>query len=35
MVKLIILPPAARYLKKLTEKPLKNKFKTTIDQILS
>ncbi|MEA1959726.1 MAG: type II toxin-antitoxin system RelE/ParE family toxin [Bacillota bacterium] len=34
MVKLIILPPAARYIKKLKEKPLKDKFKATIDQIL-
>ena len=34
MAKLIILPPAARYLKKLKEKPLKDKFKATIDQLL-
>lgn len=34
MSKLIILPPAARYLKKLKEKPLKAKFQTAIDQIL-
>ncbi|HWQ75713.1 MAG TPA: type II toxin-antitoxin system RelE/ParE family toxin [Syntrophomonas sp.] len=34
MAKLIILPPAARYLKKLKEKPLKNKFQAIIDQIL-
>jgi mRNA-degrading endonuclease RelE of RelBE toxin-antitoxin system len=34
MVKLVILPPAARYLKKLKEKPLKDKFKAAIDQIL-
>jgi mRNA-degrading endonuclease RelE of RelBE toxin-antitoxin system len=34
MAKLIILPPAARYLKKLKEKPLKNKFQAVIDQIL-
>lgn len=34
MVKLIILPPAARYLKKLKEKPLKDKFKAIIDQLL-
>lgn len=34
MAKLIILPPAARYLKKLKEKPLKDKFKAIIDQLL-
>jgi len=34
MAKLIILPPAARYLKKLKEQPLKNKFQAIIDQIL-
>ncbi|MEL7566562.1 MAG: type II toxin-antitoxin system RelE/ParE family toxin [Dehalobacterium sp.] len=34
MTKLIILPPAAHYLKKLKEKPLKDKFQATIDQIL-
>jgi mRNA-degrading endonuclease RelE of RelBE toxin-antitoxin system len=34
MAKLIILPPAARYLKKLKEKPLKDKFQAAIDQIL-
>ncbi len=34
MAKLIILPPAARYLKKLKEKPLKEKFETIIDQLL-
>ena len=34
MAKLIILPPAARYLKKLKEKPLKEKFQTIIDQLL-
>ena len=34
MAKLIILPPAARYLKKLKEKPLKEKYQTTIDQLL-
>lgn len=34
MAKLIILPPAARYLKKLKEKPLKYKFQAAIDQIL-
>lgn len=34
MTKLIILPPAACYLKKLKEKPLKDKFQKTIDQIL-
>lgn len=34
MAKLIILPPATRYLKKLKEKPLKDKFQTIIDQLL-
>lgn len=34
MAKLIILPPAARYFKKLKEKPLKEKFKAIIDQLL-
>lgn len=34
MAKLIILPPAARYLKKLKEKPLKDMFKAIIDQLL-
>jgi mRNA interferase RelE/StbE len=34
MTKLIILPPAARYLKKLKEKPLKTKFQTTIDELV-
>lgn len=34
MAKLIILPPAARYLKKLKEKPLKDKFKVIIEQLL-
>lgn len=34
MAKLIILPPATRYLKKLKEKPLKDKFKAIIDQLL-
>ena len=33
MTKLVILPPAARYLKKLKEKPLKEKFRAAIDQI--
>jgi len=33
MAKLVILPPAARYLKKLKEKPLKDKFRAVIDQI--
>jgi mRNA-degrading endonuclease RelE of RelBE toxin-antitoxin system len=33
MAKLVILPPAARYLKKLKEKPLKDKFQAAIDQI--
>jgi len=34
MYKLIILPPAARYLKKLKEKPLKAAFQKAIDEIL-
>jgi len=34
MAKLIVLPPAARYLKKLKEKPLKDKLQAAIDQIL-
>ena len=34
MYELIILPPAARYLKKLKEKPLKAAFQKTIDEIL-
>jgi len=34
MLKLTILPPAARYLKKLKEKPLKAKFQEAIDEIL-
>lgn len=34
MAKLIILPPAARYLKKLKQKPLKEKFQAIIDQLL-
>lgn len=34
MLKLIILPPAARFLKKLKEKPLKNLFQKTVDEIL-
>lgn len=34
MAKLIILHPAARYLKKLKEKSLKDKFQAAIDQIL-
>jgi len=33
MTKLVILPPAARYLKKLKEKPLKEKFRAAIDQL--
>jgi len=33
MAKLIILPPAARYLKKLKEKSLKDKFQAAIDQV--
>ncbi len=35
MLKLIILPPAARFLKKLKEKSLKNLFQKTVDEILS
>ena len=34
MAQLIILPPATRYLKKLKEKPLKDKFQAVIDQLL-
>jgi mRNA-degrading endonuclease RelE of RelBE toxin-antitoxin system len=34
MYKLIILPPAARYLKKLKEKPLKAAFQKAVDEIL-
>lgn len=34
MTKLIILPPAARFLKKIKEKPLKAKFREMIDEIL-
>jgi len=34
MTRLIILPPAARYLKKLKEKLLKDKFQAAIDQLL-
>ena len=34
MTKLVILPPAARYFKKLKEKPLKDKFQAVIDQLL-
>jgi hypothetical protein len=34
MAKLIILPPAAHYLKKLKEKPLKDKFQAIIGQLL-
>jgi len=34
MYKLIILPPAVRFLKKLKEKPLKAAFQKTIDEIL-
>jgi len=34
MPKLVILPPAARFLKKLKEKPLKDLFKKTVDEIL-
>ncbi len=34
MAKLLILPPAARFLKKIKEKPLKDKYQAVIDQIL-
>lgn len=34
MYKLIILPPTARYLKKLKEKPLKAAFQKAVDEIL-
>lgn len=34
MYKLIILPPAARYLKKLKEKPLKAAFQKAVDEVL-
>lgn len=34
MYRLIILPPAARFLKKIKEKPLKDLFQKTIDSIL-
>lgn len=34
MPKLVILPPAARFLKKLKEKPLKDLFRKTVDEIL-
>lgn len=34
MYKLIILPPAARFLKKLKEKPLKTAFQKAVDEIL-
>lgn len=34
MLKLIVLPPAARFIKKLKEKPLKNLFQKTVDKIL-
>ena len=34
MLKLIILPLAARFLKKLKEKPLKNLFQKAVDEIL-
>jgi len=33
-LKLIILPAAARFLKKLREKPLKNLFQKAVDEIL-
>lgn len=34
MLQLIVLPPAARFLKKLKEKNLKSLFQKTIDEIL-
>lgn len=34
MYQLIILPPAAQFLKKIKEKPLKDLFQKTIDSIL-
>ena len=34
MTKLVILPPAVRYFKKLKEKPLKDKFQAVIDLLL-
>ena len=34
MLKLIVLPPAARFLKKLKEKPLRDIFQKTVDEIL-
>lgn len=34
MYKLIILPPAARFLKKLKEKPLKAAFQKAVDKML-
>ncbi|QNB45118.1 type II toxin-antitoxin system RelE/ParE family toxin [Thermanaerosceptrum fracticalcis] len=34
MYKLIILPPAARFLKKLKDKPLKAAFQKAVDEIL-
>ncbi|WP_434511249.1 type II toxin-antitoxin system RelE/ParE family toxin [Desulfitobacterium sp. AusDCA] len=34
MPKLVILSPAARFLKKLKEKPLKDLFRKTVDEIL-
>ncbi|AFV10674.1 putative plasmid stabilization protein RelE/StbE [Thermacetogenium phaeum DSM 12270] len=34
MYKVIILPPAARFLKKLKEKPLKAAFQKAVDEIL-
>lgn len=35
MYRLIILPPVARYLKKLREKPLKDIFQRTIEELAS
>ena len=34
MANLVIMPPAARYLKKLKEKPLKAKFQMVIDELI-
>jgi len=34
MYKLIILPPGARYLKKIKEKPLKDAFQKAVNEIL-
>ena len=34
MYRLVILPPAARFLKKLKEKPIKTAFQKAVDEIL-